>query len=224
LTAADARQQFEITMVLWSFGLGPARMVCPRLGATGSTSRTEMKASKTRRAASWSDVKARLTHFDRDGLVGLVHDLYTANKDNQVFLHTRFGLGEDVLEPYKATINRWLWPDMFRNQNASVAEAKKAIANYKKAIGQSDGLAELMVYYCERASGFSAEVGLQDEGFFIALVRMFEQALQAIARLPAAQRLLLMERLDAVHHISQNIGYGVDDAMRDILVEYGTYD
>jgi hypothetical protein len=86
-----------------------------------------MKASKTKEAASWSDVKARLTHFDHDGLVGLVHDLYTANKDNQVFLHARFGLGADVLEPYKTTINRWLWPDMFRNQNASVAEIEQGI-------------------------------------------------------------------------------------------------
>ena len=183
-----------------------------------------MKASKTKKATSWSDVKARLTHFDHDGLVGLVHDLYTANKDNQIFLHARFGLGEDALAPYKVTINRWLWPDMFRNQNASVAEAKKSIASYKKAIGDPEGLAELMVFYCERASGFSVEVGLQDEGFFIALVRMFEQALQAIARLPDALRPLLMERLDAVCQISQNIGYGVEDAMRDLLVEYGTHD
>lgn len=183
-----------------------------------------MKTSHTKKAASWSDVKARLTHFDHDGLVGLLHDLYTASKDNQVFLHARFGLGEDVLAPYKATINRWLWPDMFKNQNASVAKAKKSIANYKKAIGHPDGLAELMVFYCERASGFSAEVGLQDEGFLVALVRMFEQALQAIARLPEEQRRLLTERLKLVHHLSQNIGYGVDDAMSDLLVEYGTYD
>ena len=37
-----------------------------------------MKASKPKKAASWSDVKARLTHFDCDGLVGLLHDLYAA--------------------------------------------------------------------------------------------------------------------------------------------------
>ncbi|RZL93996.1 MAG: hypothetical protein EOP82_06095 [Variovorax sp.] len=113
---------------------------------------------------------------------------------------------------------------MFRNERASVAKAKKCIADYKKAIGDVEGLAELMVFYCERASGFSVEVGLQDEGFFGALVRMFEQALQAIARLPDAQRLLLMDRLDRVHHISQNIGYGVDEAMSDLLVEHGTDD
>lgn len=183
-----------------------------------------MKASNTKKTASWSDVKARLANFDHDGLVGLLHDLYAAGKDTQVFLHARFGLGEDVLAPYKATINRWLWPDIFRNQNASVAEAKKSIANYRKAIGDPDGLAELMVFYCERASGFSVAVGLEDEAFFVPLVRMFEQALLAIARLPEAQRPPLMERLKLVHDVSQNIGYGVDDAMSELLVEHGTYD
>ena len=108
---------------------------------------------------SWADVKARLADFDRAGLLGLVQDLYAASKDNQTFLHTRLHLGEDVLKPYKAAVDRWLWPDVFKNQDASVAKAKKAITDYKKASGTVDGLAELMVFYCERASGFSCDVG-----------------------------------------------------------------
>jgi hypothetical protein len=55
------------------------------------------------------------------GLIGLVQDLYTLHKDNQTFLHTRFGLGEDALKPYKETLDRWLWPDVLRNQDISVA-------------------------------------------------------------------------------------------------------
>jgi len=43
----------------------------------------------------------------------------------------------------------------------------------KKAIGQAEGLAELMVFYCEWATGFSNDVGLQDEGYFDALLRMW---------------------------------------------------
>ncbi|MGB9578479.1 MAG: hypothetical protein ACPL3S_04340, partial [Halothiobacillaceae bacterium] len=101
--------------------------------------------------------------FDRAGLIGLVQDLYAANKDNQAFLHARFGLDDDVLKPYKATIDRWLWPDVFKNQDTSMSKAKKAISDYKKAIGQPGGLAELMVFYCERSAGFSDDVGLQDE-------------------------------------------------------------
>lgn len=171
--------------------------------------------------ARWSDVKASLAGFDRDDLLKLVQDLYAASKDNQAFLHTRFGLGGDALAAYKATIDRWLWPDVFKNQDTSVAKAKKAIAAYKKALGQSEGLAELMVFYCERAAGFYAEVGMDDEGHFDALVRMFGQALTAAAKLPEEQRDAFLSRLDEVRRISHNIGYGVGDAMDDLLAEHG---
>ena len=51
--------------------------------------------NKDKTSTTWSDVKAKLGNFDRVGLLGLVQDLYTASKDNQNFLHTRFGLGCD---------------------------------------------------------------------------------------------------------------------------------
>jgi hypothetical protein len=62
----------------------------------------------SRTKPTWSDVKARLQEFDRTGLLTLIQDLYAASKDNQVFLHARYGLGEDVLKPYKQTIDRRL--------------------------------------------------------------------------------------------------------------------
>ena len=66
-----------------------------------------MKSSGSK--PTWTDVKTKLAAFDRAGLLGLVHDLYMAGKDNQAFLHARFALaGDDVLKPYKATIDRWL--------------------------------------------------------------------------------------------------------------------
>jgi len=173
---------------------------------------------------SWSDVKIKLADFDRAGLISLVQDLYAASKDNQTFLHARFGLGGDVLKPYKAIIDRWLWPDVFKNQDTSVSTAKKAVSDYKKSVGQSDGLAELMVFYCERGAGFSDDIGLQDEGYFDALVRMFEQALKIIAALPDGQRPALLERLDEVRRTCHNFGYGVGDDMDELLAEYGVDD
>lgn len=178
-----------------------------------------MAAKKT--TPTWSDVKTKLTDFDRAGLIGLVQDLYAASKDNQAFLHARLALGGDVLKPYKATIDRWLWPDAFKNQDTSVSKAKKAISDYKKAIGQPEGLVELMVFYCERASGFCDDVGLQDEGYFDALVRMFEQALKVINSLPEDARSDLLDRLDAVRHTCHNFGYGVGNDMDDLLAEHG---
>jgi len=170
---------------------------------------------------SWSDVKAKLTDIDRAGLIALVQNLYAASKDNQAFLHARFGLGDDVLRPYKATIDRWLWPDVFKNQDTSIAKAKKAITDYKKAVGQPEGLAELAVFFCERAVGFSNDVGLQDEGYFDALVRMFGQALKDADALAEDRRGDLVARLSVVRHLGHNLGYGVGDDMDDLLARYG---
>jgi hypothetical protein len=152
--------------------------------------------------------------------MGLIQDLYAAHKDNQTFLHTRFGLGEDVLKPYKETLDRWLWPDVLRNQDTSVAKAKQAISSYRKAVGEPAGLAELMVFYCENAAGFSNDVGNQDEGYFDALVHMFEQAIKVTRLLSVGHRDTLIARLDRVRTISHNLGYGVGEAMDSLLVNH----
>ena len=78
---------------------------------------------------TWSKVTAKLAGFDCPGLIGLVQDLYAASKDNRAFLHARLHLGEDVLKRYKADVDRTLWPDVFKNQDTSVAKAKKAITD-----------------------------------------------------------------------------------------------
>lgn len=177
-------------------------------------------SAHARSQPAWSDVKSKLQHFDRVGLLALIQDLYAASKDNQVFLHARFALGDDVLKPYKQTIDRWLWPDVFKQQDASVAKAKKAIADYKKAVGSSEGLAELMVFFCERGVGFSCDVGLQDEVYFEALLRMFAQAVLTTMALPDTHRAPLLARLAAVRQLGHNVGYGVGDEMGDLLATH----
>jgi hypothetical protein len=96
-------------------------------------------------------------------------------------------------------------------------KAKQAISSYRKAVGEPAGLAELMVFYCERAAGFCSDIGYKDDGYFDALVRMFEQALKAIAQLSASDRHALIARLDKVRAVSHNFGYGVGDDMDSLL-------
>ena len=60
----------------------------------------------------------------------------------------------------------------------------------------------------------------QDEAFFDALVRMFEQALGVIGQLPAPDSDVLIARLDRVRVISHNFGYGVGDDMDSLLARY----
>jgi ribosome assembly protein YihI (activator of Der GTPase) len=77
-----------------------------------------------------------------------------------------------------------------------------------------------MVSFCESAAGFCNDVGYQDEGYFDALVHMFEQALNVTRQLSAEDRDALIARLDRVRTISHNFGYGVGDDMDDLLVDY----
>jgi hypothetical protein len=109
---------------------------------------------------------------------------------------------------------------VLRNQDTSVVKAKHAISSYRKAVGGPAGLAELMVFYCEPAAGFCGDIGYQEDGYFNALVSMFEQALKAIAQLPTSDRNALMARLDRVRVISHNFDYGVGDDLDSLLAEY----
>jgi len=175
-----------------------------------------MRKRPAKSKPTWTDVKTNLAGFDRAALLGLVQHLYAADEGNRAFLHARFGLGQDPLQPYKKIIDRWLWPDIFRGQQTSVSRAKDAISKYEKALGDPVGLAELLVFYCERGAGFCQDVDYQDRAYFDALVRLFEQALITTARLSSKVRNSFLARLDRVRGIGHHLGYGVGDDM-DIL-------
>lgn len=179
-----------------------------------------MAAKRPPRAQiAWSQVKAKLSDFDHVGLIALLQDLYAASKENQAFLHSRFGLGRDPLEPYKRVIARSLWPDW--NQPASIAAAMMAISGYRKAKGRTEDMAELMIFFCEQAAEFIRDAGLQDEDYFDALVRMYGRALAAVAALQNPGRAEQIERLRRVRELCRDIGYGIFDEMTMLLEESG---
>jgi hypothetical protein len=167
----------------------------------------------TKASPTWSDVKAALLHFDHAGLRGLVQDLYAASKENQAFIHARLGLGHDQLQPFKASISNWICPDVTKNQPVSVSKAKRAIANYKKAIGRPEGLAELSIFYCEEAFGFLESCNMEDETYFVALIHMYEQSLKFVLSLPPDERTTYLERLDKLRLRGRHVGWGVQDEL-----------
>jgi hypothetical protein len=62
---------------------------------------------------------------------------------------------------------------------------------------------------------------MEGDAWFDALLGMFEQALKVIDALPEAGRPQFLVRLEAVRRTSHNLGYGVGDAMDDLLGLYG---
>jgi hypothetical protein len=99
------------------------------------------------------------------------------------------------------------------------AKAKKSISDYRKAIGLQAGVAELSVFYCERAARLLSECGMEDERYLTALVRMFDQALDVVAKLNPSERRTLLQRLDAVRSATDAVGWGVKDAMDELWAE-----
>lgn len=174
----------------------------------------------TKSKLRWAEVKAHLASFDRAALLGVLQDLYASDEGNRAFLHARFGLGEDPLQPYKKTIDRSLWPDVFRGQRTSVSTAGRAITQYKKALGDPVGLAELLVFYCERAAGFCQDVDHRDTAYLDALVRIFGQALRATAGLNRNVRNGFLARLDHVRSIGRQLGNNVGMDMDVLLSEF----
>jgi hypothetical protein len=138
------------------------------------------------------------------------------NKDNQAFLHARLGLGHDQLKPYKATISSWICPDLMRSQPVSISKAKKAIADYKKAIGHPDGLAELSIFYCEEAFNFLESCSMEDETYFVALIRMYDRSLTFVLNLAPAERVSYIERLNKLRSRGKHVGWGVGDELNSL--------
>ena len=165
---------------------------------------------------TWSDVRAALRDFDCAGLRGLVQDFYTASEDNRAFLHARLGLGHDQPQPFKANISKWICPDLMKGQPISASKAKKAIADYKKAIGRADGMAELSIFYCEEAFGFLESCSMEDESYFVALIRMYERSLEFVLSLPPAERATYLERLDKLRSRGSHVGWGVQDELNSL--------
>ena len=103
-----------------------------------------------------------------------------------------------------------------RNQPISVSKAKKAIADYKKAIGRPDGLAELSIFCCEEAFGFVESCSFDDERYFIALIHMYDRSVNFVSTLPPTERYAYIERLDKLRSRSKRVGWGVEDALNSL--------
>ena len=165
---------------------------------------------------TWNDVKTAYGLRSR-GLRELVQDLYTVSKDNQAFLHARLGLGDDQLKAFKESISRGISPDLMKGQPISVSKAKKAIADYKKAIGRPDGSCRYSI--ARKHSAFWISCSIDDEKYFAALIRIYGRSLEIVSSLSPAERSTYLERLDRLRSRARNVGWVVEDGFNSLWYE-----
>ena len=122
---------------------------------------------------TWSQIKARIKHWDKAQLTGLIQDLFGHSQDNRDFLAARLlrdSIGEQVLAPYlkrieSAFYNKKGWPA----NRLNLKDARSAIREYQRATSDPAGTLELMLVHVETGTQFTREFGDIDEGFYDSL-------------------------------------------------------
>ena len=170
-----------------------------------------------RKKPTWSNVKKALADYDRPKLIALISDLYASNPANKIFLHARFGTGEEALEPYLKIIEDSLYPDVHKNKPIQIAKGKKAITDYTRAVGDPKGILELMLCFVEKGANFTASYGDIDSEFYLALERMYDNALKLLLTMDEQTIAEYRDRFGAVVTSTSGIGWGFHDKLGQLF-------
>jgi hypothetical protein len=63
------------------------------------------------------------------------------------------------------------------------------------------------------AFSFVESCGWNDERYFVALIRVYDQSVKFVLKLPPAERLTYLERLDKLRSRARRLGWGVEDEL-----------
>lgn len=173
--------------------------------------------AEPKRRRTWSEVKARLQTFDREGLVSLVSDLYDASVANRRFLHSRLTPGSGTVEEYRRVVADAIYPDPFSTRRVSIRDAAAAITDYQRATGDPSGTVDLMLTFVEAGTEQAADLGYGDEAYFNALEKRLEAVAKAFDTLPAPERANVRARLERIQARARHIGWGFGDAVDGVV-------
>ena len=165
----------------------------------------------------WTDVKKTLASKEPKELLALIKDFYSLNQQNKTFIQTKYSL-IDPIKPYKEIIEECLYPDYRKPINLS--GGKKAVSQYRKAVGDPKGILDLMVFYVECGTNFACEYGSIDEKFYCSLESMFDNALQALAKSDKGTIEEFLPRLQNIVEKAENVGWGYYDTIIELLYNY----
>lgn len=173
----------------------------------------------TQKPGGWSAARQHLATWDKPALLALVKDLYDAAAGNRDFINARCQAedsGGEVLETYRSKVVEQFFPKRGFGK-LKLAEARKAIRDYRKATGNLAGTAELLMTYVENGAKFTHDYGDIDERFYSSV----ESALDELAALLRGEARDLYpqfrERLAQAEQMTDGIGWGFHDFIADVV-------
>ena len=173
---------------------------------------------------TWSQIKAKLKHWDKAQLTGLIQDLFGHSQDNRDFLTARLlrdSIGEQVLAPYLKRIEAAFydkrgWPA----KRLDLKDARSAIREYQRASSDPAGTLELMLFHVETGTQCAREFGDIDEGFYDSLcttLHEIKKLLDSEEGKPLYGQ--VRGRLAELAKQADGIGWGYGDYVVDVVGE-----
>ena len=170
-----------------------------------------------KKSTGWSSIRQQIKDWPQPALLGLVKDLHDASAANRDFLQARVQAEDDrgeALEKYRARIVEQFFPRRGFGK-LKLAEARKAIRDYRKATGNLAGTAELMLTYVENGTRFTREYGDINEPFYNSLDSVLAELVQLLIKEGAAWYPRFQDRLLKVEADASHIGWGYCDTVHE---------
>jgi hypothetical protein len=162
----------------------------------------------------WTAIKRHLKDWDAAQLTALVKDLYDSSPDNRTFLEARTQAatsGGAALETYRARIVEQFFPKRGGFGKLKMAEARKAIREYKKAPGNAEGTLELLLTYLENGNEFTCQYGDISGPFYDSLCSVMDELAEMLKNEGPAAYAKVCDRLNHVASKASGIGWGYGD-------------
>ncbi|HTV42306.1 MAG TPA: hypothetical protein VMF08_17175 [Candidatus Sulfotelmatobacter sp.] len=176
---------------------------------------------KENKSTGWQSVRQQLNGWSKSALIALVKDLYEASPDNRDFLQARFHAEENTgaaLEKYRRRIVDQFFPAR-GDGKLKLAEARKAIRDYRKATGNLEGTIDLMLSYVENGTEFTREFGDINESFYNSLESVLNEMAQLLMKEGSERYPKFRERVQRLATRADGIGWGYGDALRGQVYE-----
>lgn len=179
--------------------------------------RDQKEPMSDKKSTGWQNIRRQIEGWSKPALIALVKDLHDASPDNHDFLLARLQ-AEDAtgaaLEKYRRKIVEQFFPAR-GDGKLKLAEARKAIRDYRKATGNLTGTIDLMLAYVENGTKFTHEFGDINESFYNSLESVLNEMAQLLMREGKELYPRFRERVQRLTTFAENIGWGYGDAVRD---------
>lgn len=161
-----------------------------------------------------TQVKKALKDYDKDTLLSILMDCYKQSNDVKNYIHVLINPDEAVDELY--TKARKLIMNEFFPQKGygklRLAQAKKAITDFKKLSNDETRTIDLMIYYVESGVKFTNTYGDINDTFYYSMASMYANV---ISKIIENDKLYIRfnDRLEQIVNDTSGIGWGFHDEL-----------